>query len=171
MTDRIVNQYCCECCGTEWQDVWDCACDDRCPQCNLAVAPHRSDEQVSGTGSVTRSTGAKVDARACNGNGDKPFSVLLFYPEAVCHEGPETYFAHVWAESPADAVEAAARECLAFNDWGEGGDNYDNLMVADFVSDLVLAGHHKGLHPGTGGRVSVPLDDGEALLDKGERGW
>jgi len=31
---RYLNQYRCPYCQTEWEDVWDCGCNDRCPNCN-----------------------------------------------------------------------------------------------------------------------------------------
>jgi hypothetical protein len=27
-------------CGTEWQDEWDCLCDDRCPTCDTSCEPY-----------------------------------------------------------------------------------------------------------------------------------
>jgi hypothetical protein len=45
MTVRFQNHYRCEC-GSEptWSSVHDCEVDDRCPECNTAVSPHRSEE-------------------------------------------------------------------------------------------------------------------------------
>jgi len=31
-------------CNTEWEDEWDCTCDDRCPKCNTAVSPYKSED-------------------------------------------------------------------------------------------------------------------------------
>lgn len=39
----FLNSYKCVC-GTEWEDEWDCACDDRCPSCNTAMTPFHSEE-------------------------------------------------------------------------------------------------------------------------------
>lgn len=37
------NQYRCPDCGTEWDDVWDCACDDDCPACGTRhISPFES---------------------------------------------------------------------------------------------------------------------------------
>lgn len=36
------NYYECQC-GTEWEDGWNCMCDDRCPNCNTSVQPHHSE--------------------------------------------------------------------------------------------------------------------------------
>lgn len=35
-------------CNTQWTDIWDCTCDDRCPECNTAISPHHSDELCEG---------------------------------------------------------------------------------------------------------------------------
>ena len=39
---RYLNQYRCPYCQTEWEDVWDCGCNDRCPDCNKEIEPHES---------------------------------------------------------------------------------------------------------------------------------
>jgi hypothetical protein len=36
----------CSECGTEWDDEWDCLCNDRCPTCNAETTPE-SAEAVS----------------------------------------------------------------------------------------------------------------------------
>jgi len=41
-TVRYLNQYRCPYCQTEWEDVWDCACNDRCPDCNKEIEPYES---------------------------------------------------------------------------------------------------------------------------------
>lgn len=38
---RYCNHYECPC-GHQWQDEWDCGCDDRCPMCNTSCAPSAS---------------------------------------------------------------------------------------------------------------------------------
>ena len=40
---RYVNHYHCTC-GAEWSDEWCCACNDRCPVCDMEIEPHDSDE-------------------------------------------------------------------------------------------------------------------------------
>jgi len=37
------KHYICTECGTEWNDIWDCLCDDCCPNCDasMQVAEHR----------------------------------------------------------------------------------------------------------------------------------
>lgn len=32
-----LKHYECSECGTTWDDVWDCLCDDRCPSCDTAM--------------------------------------------------------------------------------------------------------------------------------------
>ncbi|WNB74098.1 hypothetical protein [Methylomonas koyamae] len=41
-TVRYLNQYCCPYCQTEWEDGWDCGCNDRCPDCNKEIEPYES---------------------------------------------------------------------------------------------------------------------------------
>ncbi|NJA07803.1 hypothetical protein HC024_19005 [Methylococcaceae bacterium WWC4] len=41
-TVRYLNRYRCPCCQTEWEDVWDCGCNDRCPDCNKEIEPYES---------------------------------------------------------------------------------------------------------------------------------
>lgn len=28
----------------EWEDEWDCACNDKCPTCNAEIEPYQSDK-------------------------------------------------------------------------------------------------------------------------------
>ena len=37
---RYLNQYRCPYCQTEWEDSWDCGCNDRCPDCNKQIEPY-----------------------------------------------------------------------------------------------------------------------------------
>jgi hypothetical protein len=41
---RYNNHYHCEDCGIEWDDQWDCKCDDECPECNTSISPEHSEE-------------------------------------------------------------------------------------------------------------------------------
>ena len=43
------NQYACVRCGFEWQDNWDCMCNDRCPQCDIEMTPYASIDLLSGS--------------------------------------------------------------------------------------------------------------------------
>lgn len=40
----MLNYYKCPC-GEEWQDHWDCACNDKCPKCNKEIEPYESEEE------------------------------------------------------------------------------------------------------------------------------
>ena len=41
---RFVNHYECPYCGTAWTDEWDCACDDRCPTCDVSIQPEFTED-------------------------------------------------------------------------------------------------------------------------------
>jgi len=36
--------YHCPDCGYEWEDEWDCVCNDRCPECNSEIEPYDYEE-------------------------------------------------------------------------------------------------------------------------------
>lgn len=37
----IRSFYSCPECDTQWEDVWDCACDDSCPECHASdISPY-----------------------------------------------------------------------------------------------------------------------------------
>ena len=38
-----LNHYRCPTCQLDWQDEWDCACNDKCPDCNKEIEPYESD--------------------------------------------------------------------------------------------------------------------------------
>lgn len=38
------NSYHCEACDVSWDDVWSCACNDKCPECNREIEPEESEE-------------------------------------------------------------------------------------------------------------------------------
>lgn len=40
-----INHYRCPC-GSEWEDEWDCMCNDRCPNCNKEIEPYESEETI-----------------------------------------------------------------------------------------------------------------------------
>lgn len=39
-----LNHYRCDACDVEWDDQWDCACDDECPQCQRSLSPYLSED-------------------------------------------------------------------------------------------------------------------------------
>lgn len=36
--------YKCSECGHEWEDTWDCQCNDRCPECDTEIEPYEWEE-------------------------------------------------------------------------------------------------------------------------------
>ncbi|MBD3822971.1 MAG: hypothetical protein IE916_00485 [Epsilonproteobacteria bacterium] len=40
-TPRYLKEYECVC-GEKWNDVWDCECNDHCPECNKEIEPQSS---------------------------------------------------------------------------------------------------------------------------------
>jgi hypothetical protein len=41
------NFYLCPRCDKEWQDEWDCQCDDDCPYCELRhISPYKSEDII-----------------------------------------------------------------------------------------------------------------------------
>ena len=43
MKKTYINYYTCSC-GTEWSDIWNCTCNDRCPKCNKEIEPCKSED-------------------------------------------------------------------------------------------------------------------------------
>ena len=39
----FLNHYRCPSCRVDWEDEWDCQCNDRCPSCNHEIEPYRSE--------------------------------------------------------------------------------------------------------------------------------
>jgi len=39
-----LNHYRCPYDKTEWDDVWDCTCNDRCPVCDAEIEPYESED-------------------------------------------------------------------------------------------------------------------------------
>jgi hypothetical protein len=37
------NYYICEVCNNAWADTWNCACDDKCSECNRSYSPVSSE--------------------------------------------------------------------------------------------------------------------------------
>ncbi|WP_445368699.1 hypothetical protein ACH5Y9_04710 [Methylomonas sp. BW4-1] len=69
-TVRYLNQYRCAYCQTEWEDEWDCACNDRCPDCNKEIEPYESalieGESAETESPVEEPASANVTAAAMN---------------------------------------------------------------------------------------------------------
>lgn len=43
-TIEYINEYHCPDCNTDWTDLWDCMCDDECPECGCICTPESSQE-------------------------------------------------------------------------------------------------------------------------------
>ena len=42
---KFCNFYRCPRCGCEWQDEWDCTCNDECPECGIKdIEPYKSED-------------------------------------------------------------------------------------------------------------------------------
>lgn len=66
-----------------------------------------------------------------------PYSVLLLYPDYINEGGTETYFAHVGAANPVQAIQAARTLATAAQ---EPDAVYD---PDDFAPLICIAGHHQ----------------------------
>jgi hypothetical protein len=76
-----------------------------------------------------------------NITGLKPYSVLLLYPDYMSDNyGQETYFCHVRALNPDEAIENAQAEAVQANT--PDGEEPDLSETEDFAPLLVLDGHH-----------------------------
>ena len=73
-----------------------------------AARRHVADSAAIGMGSRHRPTSA----------GDKPYSVLLLYPDYVNDDGTETFYAFVEAPDPIAAVAMAQRQAVALQRMG-----------------------------------------------------
>lgn len=73
----FVNYYKCGC-GQEWEYASDCACDDRCPDCDTSISPYKSEDVSRDTNPIDpevrkkvieaggRILGMKIDPGACD---------------------------------------------------------------------------------------------------------
>ena len=43
---KTINHYFCESCDCEWQDSWECKCNDDCPQCGIETEPYESESEA-----------------------------------------------------------------------------------------------------------------------------
>lgn len=39
---RYVNFYHCDKCDVDWESIWSCMCNDRCPYCRTEIEPYQS---------------------------------------------------------------------------------------------------------------------------------
>ena len=40
--EGVLNFYKHKDCGTHWVDLWECGCNDKCPECNAEIEPYIS---------------------------------------------------------------------------------------------------------------------------------
>jgi len=40
--ETYLNEYYCAHCDIHWDDVWDCMCNDKCPECDKEIEPFKS---------------------------------------------------------------------------------------------------------------------------------
>jgi hypothetical protein len=78
--------------------------------------------------------GSEWEAKPHAAPGNKPYSVLLLYPDWAIESGTETFYAFVDAPDSISAVALAQRQALEANEWHD----------AVFVPLLVTEGHHYG---------------------------
>ncbi len=72
---------------------------------------------------------------------EKDYSVLLLYPDSLSQNyGEETYYAHVKAASPAEAVKAAQKEAAEAN--AEDAEDEEEYAES-FLPLLCIEGHHE----------------------------
>lgn len=49
----FINHYHCPNCDIEWDDTWDCCCNDKCPVCDKEIEPEYS-EEIDEVGNVVQ---------------------------------------------------------------------------------------------------------------------
>ena len=132
----------------------------KCPKCGslepfgieVTMMVTMSDDGTEDYGNSEWDDNAYCECRACHFHaaaGDfrtdrpakplPPYSVLLLYPDYLTGSDRETYFSHVKAENPAQAVQGARQMATAAQ---EPDDIYD---PTDFALLLCIAGHHEAL--------------------------
>jgi len=45
--NETINHYVCKFCDLEWQDVWECECNDDCPHCGIETEPYESESEAA----------------------------------------------------------------------------------------------------------------------------
>lgn len=143
----------------------NCLAGMKCPKCGsrepfgieVTTTVTMSDDGTEDHGNCEWDDSAYCECRACYfhatagefrtdrpGAPVLPYSVLLLYPASLTGGNPETYFAHVAAAGPVEAVKAAREMAAAAQ---EPGARYD---PDDFTPLICIAGHHEAelLHGG-----------------------
>ncbi len=80
-----------------------------------------------------------------------PYWVLLLYPPHLNERGRETYYAHVDAKGPIEAIDVAQKWAADANPshWEHDAEPDDARLQLDslFMPVLVIEGHHYDLAP------------------------
>lgn len=59
--ERFLNRYQCPTCQIDWQDEWDCGCNDRCSRCNKEITPYASLPVATAFSTPGKKTQSDVD--------------------------------------------------------------------------------------------------------------
>lgn len=71
----------------------------------------------------------------------KPYTILLLRPDYIAKPyGQDTYMAHVEAENPANAIEAAQIEVWKEDHGDDAGESWTDYNVL-----LIIEGHHQDM--------------------------
>ncbi len=124
---RYLNKYRCPYCQTEWEDVWDYGCNDRCPDCNKEIEPYESalieGESVETESPVEEPASANITAEAKGVDRLFVVSYEIDYVHRVS--------VGITADSPEAAQEIAEH---AFND----ASIWDDTAAMPLLSDEYL---------------------------------
>lgn len=124
-TVRYLNQYRCPYCQTEWEEVWDCGCNDRCPDCNKEIEPYES-ALIDGESVETESPVEELALANATPEGMNRLFVVSYEID---------YVHRVSVGITADSLEAAQQIAeQAFND----GTIWDTTAAMPLLSDEYL---------------------------------
>jgi hypothetical protein len=97
----------CPYCQTEWEDGWDCGCNDRCPDCNKEIEPYES-ELIEGKTAETELSDEKPASANVTAGGVNRFFVVSYEIDYV-----HRVSVGITADGPEAAQQIAEQ---AFND-------------------------------------------------------
>ncbi|WP_415878321.1 hypothetical protein [Methylomonas sp. TEB] len=119
---RYLNQYRCPYCQTEWEDGWDCGCNDRCPDCNKEIQPYES-AMIEGESAETELPVEEPDSVNATAVGMTRLFVVSYEIDYV-----HRVSVGITADNP-DAAQQIAEQ--AFND----GTIWDDTAAMPLLSD------------------------------------